>query len=135
MCERARVREAVRISCLGTIAAAALALGLLAPPALRADASGCTLYPNTSPADGALCVSPGPGCYQCEYSDLGQPGYTECAESPDGTIKKCKTGVLPQHQYNGSLAGGAPITPARPASVSRDALVAFVPIEASPAPE
>jgi hypothetical protein len=118
---------------LGTLAVAALA-AFTAPASLRADASGCTLYPNTTPTDDVMCGSPGPGCYLCEYSYLGEPGYTECAESPDGTIRKCKTGVKPQHQYSGSTVTTAPITPAREASGSHPAVFAIAPIEAPQAP-
>ena len=124
-----------RLGCLLLATAAALGIGLMAPHSSSADASGCTLYPETEPLSDATCGYPGPGCYFCEYNYLGQPGYTQCAESPDGTIKRCKTGVVPQHQYSGSLAGGAPITPAQGVSGSPGALFAIAPIEASQAPK
>jgi len=71
-----------------------------------ADASGCTFHPNTRPSEDALCVSPGSGCYYCIYSYTNQPGWTDCSESPDGSISYCIDDPLhqPENQYGGAAA-------------------------------
>ncbi len=117
MRDRMRRHGGVGLACLlATLAAGALASELIAPRSGWADASGCTLHPDTTPVDNATCAAGGDGCYICDYNYTGVPGYEECAESPDGVIRKCKRGVQPYHQYSGSLAGPAPATPAPAAS-------------------
>lgn len=96
----------------GPVLAVAALLGMvvLYPLPAWTDASGCTLHPNTSPAEDAQCTPPGGGCYFCIYSFTNQPGWTDCAESPDGSISYCVDDPLnrPQNQYGGSAASPAP---------------------------
>jgi len=82
---------------LAVLGAAAVACILLVPRLGSANASGCTLIPNTSPGLDGECSGAGDGCYSCEYSD--PYGYKTCAESPDGTTIYCKAGQHAQHQY------------------------------------
>jgi hypothetical protein len=79
------------------LAAGALADVLLVPRPGSANASGCTLIPNTSPGLDSSCEGSGDGCYSCEYSD--PYGYKTCAESPDQTTIYCRPGQHAQHQY------------------------------------
>jgi hypothetical protein len=90
---------------------------LVAPQPARADASGCTLYPNTTPALEAQCEGGGDGCYICEYHYTGQPGYTECSESPDGVaIVFCKDRIQPYNQVSPSTVASGPVTPTHAAN-------------------
>jgi hypothetical protein len=88
------MRAAGLLTVLGTAAVAGI---LLVPRLGSANASGCTLIPDTAPSFDASCEGSGDGCYSCEYSD--PYGYTTCAESPDGTTVYCRAGQHAQHQY------------------------------------
>jgi hypothetical protein len=66
----------------------------LAPRVLHATASGCTRFSGYAPQQESLneppeCSQKGDGCYQCGYTNSGTPGYTLCAENPDGSGALC----------------------------------------------
>jgi hypothetical protein len=82
---------------LAMLGAAAVVCILLIPRLSSANASGCTLIPDTEPGLDSSCEGSGDGCYSCEYSD--PYGYTTCAESPDRTTIYCNAGQHAQHQY------------------------------------
>jgi hypothetical protein len=52
-----------------------------------ANASGCTLVPNSKVRNDGCDPKPGYSCYYCEYPYSG--GYTACWESGTGDIKYC----------------------------------------------
>lgn len=112
MRSRWTLHRRARLAVLCLMTAGALGSWLLSPRAASADASSCTLHPETMPLDDGSCGYPGDGCYLCDIYHTGDPGYQVCAESPDGTIKKCKPGLHPFNQYSGSQAAPAPTAPA-----------------------
>ena len=78
------VRTGTRIRLLATLLLlAATALSGKAASIVDKNATGCSLYPDSSPSNNG-CRPGGDGCYDCLYSN--QYGWYECYENLDGSI-------------------------------------------------
>jgi hypothetical protein len=104
------VNHRVGLGWLLLLAGGVLGSGLLTVRPASSDASGCTFYDESTPLNDSSCGYPGDGCYECEYSQLGQPGYLECAENPDGTGAHCRRVMQPYHQSGPSVAASIPVS-------------------------
>jgi hypothetical protein len=77
----------LKLFALLTVVILLVYLGLSERQKADANASGCTLVPNSKVRNDGCDSAPGNSCYYCEYSSPG--GYTACWESGTGDIKYC----------------------------------------------